>query len=354
MELKKNSQAPHSHTYIKNDYVSQLFGKVLYAIKNLIRRSILKAFNGHKILSDSNIHQRLIEKGLVKNTRTYSKSKIRDNHLILLIETGLLEKQKDGRLKRTSFGNDINEIISGVEEFDALPIPTHRAHQELNPERILLEFREGRKTYEEIRSKLNLPVLKGFIKRLKDKGLIKVNHPENLIRLSYLFRFSVSSYYHFIKGTKNCLKETGRSEFSVYWIITHLNRKWQAIFKRSMEINEAQELLKKGIETGSIKKTNGGYKASIEDLTAPIRDLTPNEKKILDLIKAGYTRSSTITKKSGFHRTTVHKILRKLEKKRLVEKYIEHVTIELTERGKRLADSLFKIKECVAREVGWV
>lgn len=350
MEARKNDKALYSHTRIEND-VSQPFVKVLYAVENLRRRWTLELASNLKTVSTKDVRKYFKEKGVTGKTSTTT---IRDFVIKPLVEAETLKEQENESFKITPFGEDLNEVISGLKELDLLPIPTRR---KFYSELILLELRDGKKTYKELKSKLDLPDPYKVIKRLKDAGFIKVNHPENLIYAPHLFRFSISPYYPFVEGIKSYTEKTSRSWFTEYSIIRHLNLKWQNIFGRSMEINEVRKLLKKGIENGDITKTDGSYEASIKDLTALIRDLTgdltPSEKKILNLVKEGYVHCSKIAEKIGFHWASVHRILGRLEKKNLVEKDVEGVTIELTEKGKNLADSLFKIEECVAREVGW-
>lgn len=338
MEMEEHDRAPLSF----NDHVAQLFGKVLYVTKNSRRRLILEAFNEHKARSDKDIQQYLKEKGLLKDTRGYSKSKIRENHLILLIETRILEEQEDNLFEITPFGKDIKRIISGVEEFDALPIPTH---QELYPERVLLELRDAKKTYSELKSKLNLSIPRRVIKRLKDAGFIKVNHPYGSFHVSALSRFTVSSYYPFIQGIKAYIRRTGSSWFTEYSITPYLNRYWKERFDRPIDPEETRQLIEKGIETGDIRKSKTQWKLyrSIRD---PFRRLSSG-RKILNLIEEDHDCVPMMVEKSRLSLASVYKILERLKKSNLIEEHRERVTIELTEKGKRLADCLFKVKRCV-------
>jgi len=333
----KNDKALYSH----DDYVAQLFMKVLYAAKNLRRRSILEAFDKQEVLSDRDIQQYLRGKGLVKNSREYSISRIREYHVVPLIEAEMLKEQEDSLFQITSFGNDIKEAIIKVKEFESLPIPTH---QELYLERILLELREGKKTYSELKLKLDLPIPRGVIKRLKDAVLIRVNHPYNSLHVSSLSRFTISLYYPFIQGIRDFIEKTGRSWFTEYSIIHHLTLKWKEKFGKPLDIEEAHRLIEKGIETGDILKSNGSYKLSIK---ISIETLTPPQRRILGLIKEGYDYDLTMAQKSGLHWSSIYKVLKRLAEKKLVEKHKEYVTVELTEKGKRLADCLFEIKRCV-------
>jgi len=342
LKAGKNNQASYSHTYIEDNYAFQLFGKVLYAVKNLRRRLIIGAFDKLETMSYKEVCQHFKE--------------IRDRNCYLkpLVDAKIIgEKEKD-LYKITSFGKGINKAINGVKELNLLPIPKS---QKLYSELVLLELRAERKTYRELKSKLNLSdaykVMHQIITRLENAELIKVSHPHNLPSIPYLFHFTLSPYYHFIEGLKSYVEKTDRPWFTEYTIITHLNLKWQAIFGRPMKINEARELLEKGMAKNAILKKDGSYEVSIEELRASLNNLMMSEKKILGLIKEGPKSASMIAEKSGFHYGHVHKILKRLEKRNLVEKYIEYVTVELTEKGERLAGSLFKIKECVTREIGW-
>lgn len=349
MGIRKNNQTSYSHTYIENNIV-QFFGRIIYAIKNRRKRLILRALVESETMNIREIKKYLQEKDFVKKI---SITKIRDRYLNLWLEVGVLQEKEKGLYKITTFGKNINKAISGIKEIDLLPIPIR---QRLYPEFVLLVLRDGRKTYKELKLTLNLSdsykVIHKIIKRLENTNFVEIYHPHNLIRVPYLFHFTMSSYYYFIEGIKDCIEKTNRPWFTEYSVIQHLNQKWLSIFGRTMDLDEARNLLEKGIEMGGIIKTNGSYEISIRDFIAPTRDLTSPEKKILDLIKDGYSQCSTITAKSGFYRTSVNKILKRLEKRNLVKKDVEYVTVELTEKGKRLADSLFKIKEYVAQEVG--
>jgi Mn-dependent DtxR family transcriptional regulator len=297
------------------------------------------------MMSGSDIQQYLREKGLLKNGRGYSKSRIRENHLIHLIDARLLE-EIDGSFRITSLGNDIRKIISKAKEFNALPIPTHR---ELYLERILLELRKGRKTYSQLKSKLNIQKPLGIIKRLKDKGFLKVNHPYSSLSINSLSRFTVSSYYWFIKGIRAYIEKTGSSWFTEYSITPYLNHYWTERFGRPIDSEERCQLIEKGIEAGDIRKSKAQWKLyrSIRD---PFRRLSSG-RKILNLIEEGCDCVLKMAVKSGLCRDSVYKILRRLEKRNLVERDIEYVTIELTGKGKRLADCLSQIKERVEIEV---
>lgn len=335
MEIERNGQ----------NFKTQLFFEVISALKNLRRRFILELFDKNKTLTKKEIQKSLRKEGLIGNSRKYCPKRIEENHLIPLIKTGLIEEAKEGLFKRTSLGDEINRIIKEVKEFDTLPPPTHR---KLYWELILLELREGRKTYRQLQSRLNLnsSSLRELIKRLKNAGFIKVNHPYNAISKPCLSHFTVSPYYPFIRGLKEFLEKTGRSWFTEYSITYYLASKWKNLFGRPINLEEARQLIKKGVEAGDIIKTNGSYRAQIKD---PFRRLNSG-RKIFELIEEGYDCVPMLTEKSKLHLAAIYKILGRLKKRNLIEEEKEYVTIELREKGKKLADCLFKIKERVELE----
>ncbi|MCW4033068.1 MAG: MarR family winged helix-turn-helix transcriptional regulator, partial [Candidatus Bathyarchaeota archaeon] len=335
--MEEQDRAPFS----LNDYVAQLFEKTLYVVKNSRRRSILEAFNNHKIMSTKDIQQHLKEKGLLKNTRGYTKGRIRENHLILLIETRMLKEPEDNIFEITSFGRDIKGIISKVKEFDALPIPSHH---ELYPERALLELRDGKKTYSELKE-LDLPSSYQIMKRLREAGFIKISHPHGLFHASALSRFTVSYYHSFVHGLKAYVEKTGSSWFTEYSITPHLNRYWKERFDKSIDPEETRQLIEKGIGTGDIRKSKSQWKL-YKLIRDPFRRLSSG-RKILNLIEEGYDYVPMMAERSRLSLASIYKILERLKKRNLIEERKEQVTIELTEKGERLADCLFKIKKCV-------
>lgn len=327
----------------KND-ISQFLKKMLHVIKNRRRRLILKAFEKSEVMSIGEVRKHL-------QAPKSSHSTITDSYLKPWIEVGVIEKKARGLYKITSFGKEISKIISEQKEFDLLRRP---GDPSLFTELTLLELRDGKKRYQELMAKLGLSDPWKVIKKLKDERFLKVNHPENLIHVPHLFYFSVSPYLLFIEEIKNYVEKAGRSWFTEYAIIKYLNQKWKTIFNRPMDLNEVQELINKGIGKGGIfKKADGSYEVSIKDLIAPIENLTASEKRILNLIREEPMTASMIAEKSGLHFASAHKILKRLEKRDLIVRDLTEVTMELTEKGKRLADSLFEIKKCLAKEFGW-
>jgi len=302
-----------------DDHVAQLFGQVLYATENPRRRLILEAFNGHKTNSSKGIQRYLKEKDVISDARGYSKSKIRKNHLIPLVEARMLEEREDNLFEITSLGRDVKKIISGVKEFAALPIATH---QELYPERVFLALRKSKQTYSELKSKLNHPTPRQFIKRLTKTGFIRVNHPCGSLHASSFSRFTISFYYPFIQGVKAYLEGTDRSWFTEYSIIHYLGSQWKEKFGKSIDLEEIGKLFEKGVETGDlIIKDDGSYKASV--IKDPIGRLKPPGLKILALIQEGYDYVQTIAEESRLPRVSIYKILERLRKKNLIEEHKE-------------------------------
>ena len=323
-------------TLATSDELSQLFEKMLYAIKNRKRRLILEAFNESETLSIKNLREYSIKKSFLSK-RTHLKRA----YLKPWIDAGVLCKLKEDLFEITDLGKDIKKVISETKELDQLEVPSR---QKFYGEKILLELRDKSKSYQELTLKLKLRDSKRDVKKLKDKGFLELNHPKNLIEVSSIFYFKLASYYPFIEGIRDFIEKTGRSWFTEYSIITNLNQKWLAIFNRPMEINEVEELIEKGMERGAILKKDGSYEVSIEGFSA-LENLTATEKKILDLLTAEGSTCAALAEKIGLHFSFVHKLLKRLEKKNLVERNREGVTIELTEKGRKLANSLFKIKE---------
>jgi predicted transcriptional regulator len=326
---------------LDSNELSQLFEKLLYAIKNKRRRLILAAFNESETLSIKNLREYSIKRGFLLR-RTHP-AEIKRFYLKPWIDSGVLFKLKEGLFQITDLGKDIKKVISQLKEFDQLEVPSH---QKFYGEKILLELRDKCKSYQELTLKLKLKDPKRDVKKLKDKGFLKLNHPKNSIEVSSISYFKLASYYPFIEGLRDFIEKTGRNWFTEYSIITHLNQKWLATFGRPMEINEVQELIKKGMETGAIKK-DGSYEAKREALLIP---LTASEKKIFDLLTVEGSTCLALAEKVGLHFASVHKLLKRLEKKNLVERNREVVTIDLTEKGRKLADALFKIKEILKKE----
>jgi predicted transcriptional regulator len=206
----------------------QLFG-VIYTLRNSIRRSILEAFAEKETLTGKEIYQYLKKKGLVKTKKGHSPKKIRDYHFPPLIETGMLKELKDNLFEITSFGKDISKSINKFEEFRKLSPLRHRG---LHREFILLELRKAKKTFGELKSKLDSLQLRQIIKRLKDSGFLKVIHPYDLLQITSLSYFIISPYYWFIKAVKDFIEKTKRSWFTEYSIITHLAIFWKEKFGR--------------------------------------------------------------------------------------------------------------------------
>jgi len=327
-----------------SDELSQLFEKVLYAIKNKKRRLILGAFNEDRILSNKDIQQYLIGKGLVKNKSEYGLKKIRDYYLKPLIETEVIKEERDDLFEITLLGRDVREAIRKFKELEDLPPPTYRG---LNRELIFLELRGRKMTYEELKSKLNFHRLRNIIKRLKDLGFLKLSHPYNLLPITSLSHFTISPYYYFIKGIKAFLEKTGRSWFTEYSIIHHLTLCWKEKFGKPLDLKETLRLIKEGLEVGDIVKTNGGYELSDK---LSFETISPSEIKILNLIKEIKKFNVRMASEKGFQGLSIYKFLERLVEKKLLEKQKEYVEIELTEKGRKLADALFKIKEILKKE----
>lgn len=298
----------------------------------------MEVLNKQRALSDDEIHQYLIEEDLAKNRSEYGKGKIKDCHIIPLIEARLVEEKEKNRFRITSLGKKITVIVSESKELEALPPPMH---QTMYSEHIFLELKKGRKTYNELKTLVKPATLRKLIPRWKNRGFLKVKHPRNSLHVTYLSRFSISSYYLFLQGIRDYLKMSSKSWFTEYSLAHYLTRRWQAKFGKPLDVEEARELIQRGIEAGDIIRTNGAYTFSIQELRS-------SEKKILRLIEKEDVHCSSLAEKSGFHWSTVYKILRRLEKRNLVDKEIEHVTVELTEKGQKLADCLFEIKKCIA------
>ncbi|MBZ9569394.1 hypothetical protein KJA16_00545 [Patescibacteria group bacterium] len=338
MEMKENDKI----LYSLNDYVAQLFSKVLYATKNSRRRLILEAFNEHKTRTEEDIQQYLKRKGVIKDTRGYSKGKLRKNHLIPLVEAKILEEGEDHLFEITSFGKEIKQIIGRVKELGTLTISPQ---QTLYPERVLLKLRKGSKRYSKLKSKIYISTFEKIIQKLVNRGLVRVNHPCGSPHIHSLSHFTTSSYYPFIQSVKTYPERTGRSWFTEYSITHYLAQEWKEKVGRPIDIDEIRELLKKGVEVGDIVKTDGSYKPS--SISDPLESLKTPGRKVFNSIKEGYDTVREIKDKSGLSFASTYKILSRLKEKNLIEEHKEYVTIELTEKGRKLADCLFQIKECV-------
>jgi predicted transcriptional regulator len=316
------------------DEISQLFEKFLYAIKNKRRRLILEAFNESETWSVKDLRKYSIEKSFFpRRTRL---NEIKRFYLKPWVEVGVIRELEGELFKITDFGKNIREIISQSKELNSLK-PS--SCQTFYDEKFLLELRNGKKSYRELTLKVNSSDPIRDIKRLKDRGLVKIVHPKNLLRASSYSKFRISPYYYFIEFLRNWQKETQRSWFTEFSLILALNRKWLEIFGRPLDFNEMHKLIERGLELGEIVKNNGSYSLG------SIKKLLPSELKILELVKNGYRDWSTISAKIGRNPARIRKILKKLERRMLLEREREIVTIELTERGKKLADALFKIRE---------
>jgi Mn-dependent DtxR family transcriptional regulator len=77
--------------------------------------------------------------------------------------------------------------------------------------------------------------------------------------------------------------------------------------------------------------------------------LSPSQRELLSLIKKGKRFDTRAAREKGFKESSVYKFLKQLEEKRLIERQREYPMIELTEKGKQIADCLFEIKEIVDR-----
>lgn len=316
------------------DELSQLFEKFLHVIKNKRRRLILEAFSESETWGVKDLRKYSIKKNFFP-LRTHL-NEIKRFYLKPWVEVGVIRELEGNLFKITDFGKNIGKIISQSEELDLL---RPSSCQTFYDEKFLLELRNGKKSYRELTLKVNTSDPIRDIKRLKDRGLVKTAHPKNLLRVSFFSKFRISPYYYFIEFLRNWQKKTQRPWFTEFSVILALNQKWLEIFGRPLDFNEVHKLIEKGLESGEIVRNNGSYSLG------SIKKLLPSELKILELVKNGYQDWPTISAKINRHPARIRKILKKLEKKMLLEREREVVTIELTERGRKLADVLFKMRE---------